>query len=315
MVKSLTAEPYRPLGRMTARLIAEMQLSCAAQSLTLFRGKFDPAIVFLVVLRADAWLQTRSTGVVVQATAPPGGISVNAIAQSLGRPFESVRRYVNALIADGLCLRSPHGIVVNPVALETPDVIVLLDALHDAMVRLIEHLTAFGVALPANRQNVPYDKGATIAVAIDIFVSFFEFLGAGISWTRATIVGAVAAANVREVTFNPVLAFRYGEESNPVPELLRKPVSAAAICRGLGLAPSSVHRHVTVARARGVLTVRDGKLLTSTDYLSAPWVLAVARLVTTQAIRAMSRLGPAGFPFDDPGACYIRGCPPLVPFA
>eukprot|EP01035_Chromulina_nebulosa_P030990 gene30990-41255_t len=101
VVKSLTAEPYRPLGRMTARLIAEMQLSCAAESLTLFRGKFDPAIVFLVVLRADAWLQTRSTGVVMQATAPPGGISVNAVAQSLGRPFESVRRYVNALIADG----------------------------------------------------------------------------------------------------------------------------------------------------------------------------------------------------------------------
>lgn len=315
MVKSLTTEPYRPLGRMTARLIAEMQLSCAAECLKLFDGKFDPAIVFLVVLRADAWLQTRSTGVAVQATALPGGISVNAIAQSLNRPFESVRRHVNALIAGGFCLRSRHGIIVDPAALQRPGVIELLDALHDVMVRLIEHLTSFGVALPANRQNGCYDKGATIAVAIDIFVSFFEFLGSGLSWSRAVIVGAVAAANVREVTFNPTLAFRYGEEASPVPEMLRIPVSAAAICRGLGLAPSSVHRHVTLARARGVLTVRDGKLMTSTDYLTAPWVLAVARMVTTQAIRAMSRLGPAGFPFDQPASCYIRGCPPLVPFA
>jgi hypothetical protein len=49
-------------------------------------------------------------------------VSVSAIADSLGVPFETTRRHVNKLIAAGLCQRCGAGVIVPASALDTPAV-------------------------------------------------------------------------------------------------------------------------------------------------------------------------------------------------
>lgn len=54
----------------------------------------------------------------------PRPVSVMAIAHSIGVPYETTRRYVNALAADGLCRREGRaGIVVPEDALLRPEML------------------------------------------------------------------------------------------------------------------------------------------------------------------------------------------------
>jgi hypothetical protein len=74
-------------------------------------------------------------------------VSVLAIAGSLGLPYETTRRYVGALIAEGACARVRGGIVASPTTLVGPDAEQAMLANLANVRRLVRALKRAGVTL------------------------------------------------------------------------------------------------------------------------------------------------------------------------
>jgi hypothetical protein len=74
-------------------------------------------------------------------------ISINALAASMGMPFETTRRYVNKLIDAGWCERCRNGVIVRAQALSSPESQAALMANHSNLRRLLRELDRAGVDL------------------------------------------------------------------------------------------------------------------------------------------------------------------------
>ena len=102
------------------QLAADLFLRMTSGLLDVFGGDVLNGVVFLAIARANAhhlpaWAMTDCTaadGVVLDSERRP--ISVLRIADSLGLSYETVRRRVNQLVADGYCRRvGRNGVMVS----------------------------------------------------------------------------------------------------------------------------------------------------------------------------------------------------------
>ncbi|RYD45928.1 MAG: hypothetical protein EOP60_19880, partial [Sphingomonadales bacterium] len=128
-------------------LILEFTASAMARALETF-GNLNSALIFAATARA--------CGPFDQPPARRRLVSINALAASLGRPFETVRRHATALIDQGILMRSPGGLSVSFQAIAEPHVAGMIDHSHDLLVRLIEDARNAGLTLPGARADMPY---------------------------------------------------------------------------------------------------------------------------------------------------------------
>lgn len=307
-------------SRLIGRFIAEVQLAAVAavvEALETHCGRsvaFDRATVLMVIMRAGPHFHCASVGDDAPGD-PNAAISINAVAASLNRPFETVRRHVNALIAADVCLRTPRGIRMQPDIAALPALHRAVRQVHDLMVMLIGYAHRHGITLPAARPGVAYQPGATIAATLDLILAAAEYLHDYYAdWMEMAIVNAVIAANARTVTFDPQLAHRYAFADTVPPESLRIPVAVAEIARALRIPYSTVQRQANRSIARGQLKRVTGGVMITTEFLEASAVRDAGPVASSRAMRAFGRLVPGGFPFDRPESCYIDGPPPLLDF-
>lgn len=314
--------PERTQSRLAARLLAETQLTTLVRAIVVVRKLaggsfvFDRGIFFLAILRASGdmladWPDARP------APADSGGISINALSQSLHRPFETARRHVNALIDAGLCTRTSSGVVVPSALRNDPDVAALLVHLHDSLVWLADEFHAFDMPLPhAGSAAHPYRADITLAASIDLALGAFDNVGLFVSdWLELAIVGAVLVASVRRITLDSELARQYSENETMVPIDQREPISAAAIARALAIPYSTVRRQILATIATGKLVERGRGVLLSDDLLGGPGAAIMGATATMRTGALFGRLVPGGFPFDDPKSAYVSGPPSLVDFS
>jgi DNA-binding Lrp family transcriptional regulator len=76
-------------------------------------------------------------------------VSINAVAQSLRLPFETVRRRVSGLAQAGRCVIDPRGVVVPHAAVTSPAYVAIQRARYDRARRFYQALKAVG-ALPSD---------------------------------------------------------------------------------------------------------------------------------------------------------------------
>lgn len=307
-------------SRLIARFLAEVQLAVVitlSRAITDFGGRrpsLERIILFVAVMRADTQFGGAATSA-VRDHATLTGISVNAVATSLSLPFETMRRHANALIACGLCERTPRGLVIAPQAAHSAVLKKARHRIHDLTVRLIDYLHDHDVALPATRSDVPYQRGTAVSAALDLILAAVEYLDPHYeNLTEIYIVNAVMAANARPITFSRDLARRYGAADTVPPMALRLPVTATALAQALHMPYCSVQRQVKRSIARGQLRRVEGGLLVTDAMLDAAGVRIVGPAAAARAARAFAQLVPGGFRFDDPKSCYLDGPPELVDF-
>lgn len=311
--------PARSQSRLAMRLLAEMRLTSLVRAIDVVRRitggsfVFDRGILFLAILRASSgtlgnW-PTPSTQPVDE-----GGISINALSHSMRRPFETVRRHVNALIASGLCDRTAHGVVAAPALRDNADVAALLIHLHDSLVWLTGEFRAFDVPLPRTAAGTPYRADMTLAAAIDLALAAFENVGVIFEdWLELAVVSSIVLASARPITSDPDLARLYSEADTVPPPERRRVITAAMVSRGLHIPYSTVRRQMLASIASGMLERRDdGVVVTQMLLGDAAAAAGVTALSRTSA--SLGRLVAAGFPFDDPARAYIAGPPTLVAF-
>lgn len=71
-------------------------------------------------------------------------VSINAIAASLGMPFETVRRRVQALMERGVCARSDDGLIVPEAFLLAPQYVASVTASHYRLIAFFHEANAAG---------------------------------------------------------------------------------------------------------------------------------------------------------------------------
>lgn len=315
ILSPMAAPSHRPRNRIATRVIMEMQVDGVATLTRAFNGNFDRALIFFALLRESREIRRCATGTVMAEGSRCPGMSVNALAASLARPFETIRRHVNTLIEAGLCIRHGQHVSVAPDATKRHEIAVAVRRLHDIMVRLVEDMASFDLPLPATRAHGAHDAQATIAAAIDMLLTAIEFHGPQHpDWIEVITYGAVMAANARPYSYDPVLANIYSESDTVPPEGLRLPIATAALARALHLPYSTIGRHIVQMIADGRLVRRDGGVMIATNWMQTPSQIAGARIMAERTAQIFARLAAGGFAFDIPGALYLDGRPALVDF-
>lgn len=285
-----------PPIRVVTRLLAEMQTAILSQGMPIVGGDLDRFAILSLIARHSGQIGSRVAG---------GGqrISVMSLAQSLSKPYETVRRHVDRLVQLGLCLREPGGIGLPTDA--PPALARTASHAHDALVHFVDGLRTLGIALPKRRADAAYLWGSGAAAAVDVMLSVVDNnRTVHRSWLELAIFSAVLHANTAGFARDPAVALDLADERTPTPPSLLRAVRPAALARLVGIPDTSVRRHVAamVAARRLVRTPRG--LIASEAWLNEPEHVAVSRLTLGHVNRVLTRLAAEGFPFDDPPSAY-----------
>lgn len=304
-----TTNEERPPIRLVTRLLAEMQTGIVASGLHAFAGNLDRFVIYTLILRQSITRPDDGGAPAVRA------ISVNSLAASLNRSFETVRRHVNALIAAGLCRRTPAGLIALDAALDRIAFSEALIVAHDSFVRMVEDMRGFGLPLPAARADVPYRHDVGVNAAIDIMLAVLATnVAAHREWLNLALYSTILWANVLPFAHDRETALRYVDEGRALPPELLRPVSAGAVARALSLPPATTRRRVALLVADGRVLRTSGGLIVAEDWLNRPQSVAISRDSWQNIRRILGRAAAAGFPTADPPRAYMRGRPPLLTF-
>jgi predicted transcriptional regulator len=302
-------------GRLLVRLLGEMQTSALASGIRAFDGDLDRAIIFMVVARESELLSRHSAGYARHGDRGPKAISINALAASLARPFETVRRHIHALCNQGLCVRTKAGVTVPADVHDRPAIAGVFRLDHDALVRLVEDMAWFGIPLPERRPQTGYDWRTGLAAAQDVLLTGIEFNAHRFqAWIDMAILVAISCANARPFLYDRDVSLAYASFARIPGEAMRAPVSTGALARALGLATSTTHRRVSAMIRKGLVVRKPKGLLLSDAALNDPLAIEDSRTGTDHTRQILIRLAAGGFCFDDPASCYVEGRPPLVSF-
>ncbi len=287
----------RPPIRVVTRLLAEMQTAILSQGMPMVGGDLDRFAILSLIVRHSG--QLGSSGAIAGAR-----ISVMSLAQSLSKPYETVRRHVDRLIQLGLCVREPGGIGLAGDA--PPMLLESARHAHDAFVHFVEGMRTLGLALPARRPGAAYAWGSGTAAAVDMMLSVVDGNRAvhG-TWVELALFSAIVHANTVDFARDPAIGGVYIDERTPVPAELLRPIRPAALARLMGMPDTSVRRHVVAMIAAGLVLRDHGGVVASQAWLDAPERVEVSLASLGHVNRILSRLAAEGFPFDHPARAYL----------
>lgn len=261
--------------------VLEFAVSALAHALDAF-GNLNSAILFAATARA--------CGPFDQTPGRKRPVSINALAASLGRPFETTRRHANALIEEELVTRAPTGLSVTVEALGEPRVTRMADSVHDLLVRLVEDLSNAGFILPHTAPDMRYDPRSGVGIALDLLLAAIESHGGREeNFTRLALLLAIEWAHRR---------YAYSGADGARDPIIRTSTAA----RILGLPYATTSRNIDALIDRGLL-IRAGAGLRPVEDAGA---LAARAALSNRARQLIGRLAQCGFPMRQPGAAYIR---------
>lgn len=269
-------------------LLLEFGVSAMSSAITNF-GTLGRATLFAAV--------ARTCGPFSPEPLRDRRVSVNALAASLGRPFETTRRTANALIDHGLFLRSESGLQVPASTVSDPRVVAFGDHCHDLLVRLIDDLRAGGLMLPPARADVAYDPRVGIGTAFDLLLAAFESRHADDrGLIRIALMTAVEWSNQRFA-------------GTDLDRAQLAPVKPSTVARLLNLPYATVARNLEMLVREGALLRRPGGLVIADDPVDAVAEGEARAALTNRARQLIGRCAQAGFPTHAPASQYIAGRP------
>lgn len=139
--------------RLALRLSTEYMLRSIDLMTKIVGGDFVKGLIFVAIVQANtqhiiaddvtaqAYSEARDR-VPDEARRP---VSVHALSVSLGIPYETTRRYVNKLLAEGYCARVPRGLMVPGEVLAREEMIVGLKRNFANLQRLVSGLRRGGL--------------------------------------------------------------------------------------------------------------------------------------------------------------------------
>lgn len=297
-------------GRLLTRFLQEFDAGALSVGARYFGGNIDRYVVFSAAARYSGPLAAIAAGQRDPFETASKRISVNAIAASTYRPFETIRRHVNALIADGLAERDAGGVMVPARVLRDPGISAMLGEKHDWLVRLLEDMRAAGIVISGQQTDTSYSRWSGIVATLDTLLTALEFHAARhASWTELFLIALTSVGNTHAFLHDPRFSRTHLDYDDLAPRHLRHPVTVRALTNALGISYSTALRHVGAMRKEGMIVRERGGLITADSYITSPRVIADMSASAKHKMKILARLGSLGFPFDRPADAYITGRP------
>lgn len=234
----------------TAWRLARLSVLFVVEVSAISRGEGDllEPLILTAVLQANQAALASEPGLQLAYGAEDGAlpdehrrpISINAVAQSLGLPFETVRRRVRALADRGVCRVTEGGVVV-PQAVVTGDLylavqrgrVAELRALYDAMVTA--GLQPADGALLAFLDDLPRAADRALAnYMLRVCDDLIQLTGGAMD---GLVLAGLTALNVRQLEIGEVRG--WGDFA-----LLAKPCRATSLADTLAMPGETVRRHL-----------------------------------------------------------------------
>lgn len=279
-----------PAPISTLRLALRIANAFTLDLLTIYRGDRD----FTDALILAALMQRKAVGLAGEPEHLRGAISINALAVSLGLPFETVRRRSKRLIAEGLCEAAADGIRIS-----TP--LLASEAHHEALhaayetaqtlyLRLVRANCIQLMSLPPPVESALPDGGPPVRIVwratVDYFLRIMELLLPHFSHlTQAFVLQAVAAGNTAELPDTMRGEDRMDVDAL-VPDSYRKPVRASEVAKRLGAPHETVRRNLAGLVEEGRCKAVQGGFIVPAAVL-AQGTVAAAYAPNFQNLRRM----------------------------
>ncbi|WP_374576192.1 hypothetical protein [Phenylobacterium sp.] len=194
--------------------------------------------------------------------------SINAVAGSLGLPFETVRRRVHALDRQGLAQAGKDGVILSQNQLITGPVQQVLDENFASLAAFYGRLRTMAPALelvpaPAAGEQTaakPADEPVRVAMrsTVGYVLRYLESAQpvAG-DFLNAIMFLAIVVANVGHITNDQTASDRFSTPQTVAPDSERRRLTVHALSKDLGMSFETTRRRVNALMERGVC-LRDG---------------------------------------------------------
>lgn len=293
---SATAPPRRLGEEVRASLIY------VRDTIEITRGDHDLLDAWILTAALDANMATVMRDPALMAvyggaaeSAPDAlrrPVSVNAIAQSLVLPFETVRRRVLRLARQGLCVIGPQGVVVPNGAVTTSAYSAQMLARSERARRFHHDLKAIG-ALAADE---PAEGGVEAPPLRALNWALSEYV------LRACndLIALTGALITSRVLLELVVANIEALDAEDLPAWARDPAASGQAARTAGLArslrvpPETVRRHLNGLEVQGFCLRRADGWVAATPPDALPRLFSMAQANHANLQRLFSRLRQLG---------------------
>lgn len=304
-----TAKPRSIPFRQISRLAHELHFNGLRNLHDISPRRYDRGVVWMLVARCCLPDWTRDE-TLRPPVAPTIFASINSLAASLGRPYETVRNHVHALVRERLCVSDPKGVALSPTPDVAPRIVEFLAATHDVFLRFAEDVSRW-IDLPVRMGSTGVGPAQILKPALDAQLAPFEILRTSFAdWTAMMVWAVVAGGCVRHVTVDAVLSAEYAEVVPP--DGARRSVTLASLEAVTGLPYSTLWRHVRQLEARGLLVRKDKGWIVSETYLQGPGIEDGTRAAVAYYCRRVAEQTQSGLDPRRADEAYLRERPPLV---
>jgi hypothetical protein len=201
--------------------------------------------------------------------------SVNAMANSLGIPFETTRRRLKRLEAQGVCTILPGaGVVIPESFLTSPAYLHSVMAAHDRLVGFYGRLLDADLLDPLPPANYDIDDGVPLRGAARLISDYLlrgldGVLREGGDVVSAITLLAILVAAIDDVPWPP-------EAEWALAAAPFKTTTTAELARRLGLPNETVRRHVVQLAEAGLARREPDGITVAQDILTRPHVQTLA---------------------------------------
>jgi DNA-binding Lrp family transcriptional regulator len=267
-VNSVTDSVEQPMTRRD-RALAGLSFGFLLDEMAAGVGGLDPLDALLVLainqaniapLTRDPDARARYGG--LDAPAPDGErrpVSINAVAASLGLPFETVRRRIRRLAAEQVCALSPEGVVAPASFLASPSYLQSVMLAHERMRRFYAELRAAGLVegLPPpafDPDSVP------VRAAARLLADYVLRASEGLSREAGNVISVLVLVALLAAALNDE------GRAGAAPRAL----SVRSIAVQLRLSPETVRRHVAELIEDGLCVRTPAGLVIMEETLARP---------------------------------------------
>ncbi len=307
--------PSAPPQRVVTRIVLEFFVDILAAAARACEGDLKSMLVLLAIDHANTeHLLVGPMGARNALLAHPDDsqrrpITVHALSQSMRIPPETGRRYTQALMRRGFCVRvDERGLIVPNRIMALPQFAAFEETKHTAFMALLRSLDAVGFdplapgVREACRSPRPTLDPATARRAMSVLVTGYVLRAVidavdlhGADFLHTVLYATVITMNVPHITHDRKLAWRYADANSGPPDDMRRPVTVRAAAERLGLPYETTRQNLMRMIEHGDLARVPGGLIAPVAPQQTPARLRYGLNLHVWLLRVIAELYRLGF--------------------
>lgn len=201
--------------------------------------------------------------------------SINAMANSLGIPFETTRRRLRRLEAAGVCTIVPGaGVVIPESFLTSPAYMLSVMAAHDRLLEFYGRMVDGDLLDPLPATAYDIDEGVPLRGAARLIADYLLRAIDGVMRQSGDVVTAITLLAVLVAALDD--ASWAPEADGALAALPLRSTTVAKVSRRLGLPNETVRRHITRLVQAGLCRKTSEGVSLAQDILTRPAIRAMA---------------------------------------